>query len=331
MAQATSYNSVGNREDLTDILTRVEPEKTPLLSSLSTGEKATNVYHEWQVDDLKAPSFAGVIDGQDVSNFDNKTANRARIGNRVQMFREAWSVSTMQVLSNPAGVSSDVAEAKSKAATELKRSMECALASDNDLQVGTGLVPSKLRALGDWIDSAGPADVPAAYRTPAASINATATASLAESDFNAVLQSAFEATGGRSTFDLYAGTSLKKAISNFTRATGAAGTTKTYQVTQDATSHQIDLMVDTYVGDFGTVNVIPTTFNGWDEGDTSIDDKARARGYLLPQGMVHLSYMQGIKSDEYEDQGGGPRGAIHAVLTLVAKNPKALGKFNATS
>jgi hypothetical protein len=326
MAQATSYNSSGNREDLSNLIARVEPEQTPVFSSIPTAEKATNTYTEWQLDDLAPPAFSGVVEGVDVTNFSNATANRARIGNYTQKFRNSWSVSTEQELSNPAGVSSDVAEAKVKKAIEHRRDIECAICSDNDRQAGDGVLPSKLRALGDWIDSAGPADVPARYRTPAASIDATAGGSLAESHVNAVLQSLYEASGGMGTFTLFAGPTLKSKISGFTRASSA-----TYQVTQEASAHRMDRVVDTYVGDYGTVSIVPTTFNGWDDGDNALDTVSRMRGYLIKDGTVKKSFMAGISSYDLPNEGAGKKGYVESIMTLLVTNPRSLGKFAATS
>jgi hypothetical protein len=41
--------------------------------------------------------------------------------------------------------------------------------------------------------------------------------------------------------------------------------------------------------------------------------------------------MIGMENMELPDQGAGRRGLIKSVVTLMVKNPKGLGKFNATS
>ena len=80
MAKAASYNTAGNREDLTDVLTILEPESTPFVS-MAKKAAASGTFFEVQVDDLAVASFDGVNEGEDVTSFDNKAANRARIGN----------------------------------------------------------------------------------------------------------------------------------------------------------------------------------------------------------------------------------------------------------
>lgn len=333
MAQATSYNVAGNREDLLDILSILEPEDTPLLSTLSKTKSPTNIYQEWQVDNLQAPSFAGVLDGADVTSFSNAAVNRARIGNYGQIFRRDWAVSQVQELSNPAGVSNEVAASKAKKLREIKRDMESAIGSDNDMQADNGTVPYLTRGLGKWIQNGAQTTnaVPASFRTPSASIDTTATASLTEATFNGVSSSIYQQNGGRRSYTLFAGPSLKSAISNFQRVTGSSGTTKTYMVTQDAKENAVDLNVEIYRGDFHDVTVIPTLFNGVVSGDTSITDQRKARGYVIDPELVGIGYMKGLGAEELENQGGGRRGYVDAIISVVVKNPLGLGKFAATS
>jgi len=45
MAKATTYNSSGNKEDLTSIISALEPEATPFVSLMKKG-KATGTFFE---------------------------------------------------------------------------------------------------------------------------------------------------------------------------------------------------------------------------------------------------------------------------------------------
>jgi hypothetical protein len=335
MAITTTYNVQGNREDLTDFLTILEPEDTPKLSTFAKTGGQTNKLQEWQVDNLANVDFSGVIEGQDVQAYNNESVNRAVIGNYVQKFRRPWMVSDLQEASNPAGISSEVAQSKSKAMREIKRSIESAIGSDNEMQQDNGSIPYLFRGLGKWIQATAQSinPVPAIALTPSASIDTTATGSLTESAFNDVFQSIFQVNGGRRSYTLFAGPSLKRAISNFQRATGAAGTTKTYQVTQDANENKITLDVTMYEGDFHTVTVVPDMFNGVTTGSaiTAPTAAQKARGYVIDPSLVGISYMIGMQSVENPNLGGGRRGFVNSALTLVVKNPKGLGKFAASS
>lgn len=334
MAQSTTYNVAGDREDLTDFLTILEPEDTPKLSTFAKTKRMSNTYQEWQVDNLANVDFAGVLEGQDVTAYNNESNNRARIGNYVQQFRRPWMVSRLQEASNPAGVSSEVAQSKSKAMREIKRSIEAMIGSDNDMQQDNGTVPWLSRGLGNWIRATAQTTnaVPASFLTPSASIDTTATASLGESGFNDVFQSIFQRNGGRRRYQLFAGPSLKRAISKFQRQEGTSRT-NSYTVTQDATEHRIDLNVTIYDGDFHTVTIIPDLFNGILDGAavTGATNQQKARGYVIDPQLVGVGYMIGMESNELPDMGGGRRGFVYAALTLMVKNPTGLGKFAATS
>jgi len=337
MAEATTYNIVGIREDLTDYLTMLEPEDTPKLSSFSKSPRPTSFYQEWQVDNLAPVSFPGVLEGTDASNFANAAQNRARIGNYVQKFWRTWAVSDIVEAADVAGVANEVANAKSKKMRELKRDIESAIGSDNEMQADNGSVPYLMRGLGMWIGGTQTVHaVPSLYTTPTSSQSTTVSTSLTESNFNTVFQSIYEQNGGKRSYELFAGPTLKRYISLFQRVTGSSGTTQTYQVHQGAEEHRIDLHVDLYSGDFHTVTIIPDLFNGLVSANNQattfpITAQSRARGYVIDPDLVGIGYMIGMENMELPDQGAGRRGLIKSVVTLMVKNPKGLGKFNATS
>mgnify|MGYP000551145579 CR=1 FL=1 len=65
MASSTSYNTAGNREQILDIITVLEPESTPFVSLMKKG-KATGTFFEVQVDKLNSVEFGGIEEGEDV-------------------------------------------------------------------------------------------------------------------------------------------------------------------------------------------------------------------------------------------------------------------------
>ena len=218
MAASNTFDQVINREDLTDILTILEPEETPILS-MASKSKATGIFHEFSADKLEEVSFDGVAEGQDVTSFSNKDADIDRNGNYVQKFQRSWQVTEEQAAVDTAGIDDDVARAKEKCMREVKRDIESAIGSDNDRAEGSGTNVRKMRGLGDWIDSSGPSDVSSDYRTPSGSIDATATASLTEALLQGVMQSVYEVCGNTGEMMyLIAGPTLKRAISDFSRA-----------------------------------------------------------------------------------------------------------------
>ena len=321
MASSTTYNTAGNREDLTDILTILEPESCPV-TSLASKKTATGTFFEWQVDDLAVSSFGGVSEGEDVTSFTNQAANRTRLGNYVQKLRRSFMVSDLQQLVDTAGVANEYANAESKAVRELKRDFEAAICSGQDRQADAGAgAPYKTRGMFKWLGVGGqPSDVPAAFQNVANDTTATQT----EATFNSVLQELYEANGmpgGQLT--LVAGPTLKSEISDFSRQ--LAATNGTYQVTQSAESKKITLSVSLYEGDFGNVSVVPSVFLNRTSGSATVDGDA---GLLIDPEYVSVFTLKAESRSELEDQGGGQRGFCDLIAGLACQSPKAHGYFN---
>tara|TARA_R110002051_G_scaffold308177_1_gene379701 strand:- start:308 stop:1276 length:969 start_codon:yes stop_codon:yes gene_type:complete len=322
MASSTTYNTAGNRQDLTDILTILEPEKTPL-TSIAGKKKATGTHFEWQLDSLSDPSWSGVNEGEDISSFDNKAAARARVGNYIQKFRRTWMVSDLQQLVSTAGVASEAVNSASKSVRELKRDLESAICSVDDwaIENGTG-TPYRTRGMLKWLGLGGqPADVPAAFQSVASDTTNPQT----ESTFNSVLQSLYTANGmPNGQLTLIAGPTLKSEISNFSRAQVAADN-GVYNITQSAESKKITLSVNLYEGDFGNVAIIPSTFVGRTRTAPGTADPDA--GILVDPEYVDLFTLKAESADRLEDQGGGERGYCEIIAGL-AVSPKAHGYFN---
>src|ERR1700750_2115050 len=51
MAIYTTYEQVGKREDVSNVISNIDPTKTPFLSSLQT-ERVHNTFYQWQEDHL---------------------------------------------------------------------------------------------------------------------------------------------------------------------------------------------------------------------------------------------------------------------------------------
>ena len=78
MAVANSYSSPGttggNREDLRDVLTILEPEQTPVVSAMKKGPGPKSTYTEVLADELDSPSIDGQPEGRDINSFSNKSS-----------------------------------------------------------------------------------------------------------------------------------------------------------------------------------------------------------------------------------------------------------------
>jgi hypothetical protein len=317
--KTTTGSAVGNREDLSDILTILAPEETPLLSLCAKG-KASSTFHEWVVDSLSAPSTAGVTEGSDVTSFTDAFSGRGRIGNYVQTFRRDYLVSNLQQAVTSVGPA-NVAQAEAKSMRELKRDVEARIASASDMTSENGAgTPYTFRGLGSWISASAQTTnpVPVAFRTPSASIE---TSSLTETKFNDLLGSIFTVNGEMNSLTLVANVALRKAIANFTRQDGNASET-VYQVVQDATSKKITLSVSLYDSDFGMVKIV----NG-NPACMPTQGGSGYVGYVLNPKYLGFASLIPMGSTRLENQGGGERGYVDVTGTLVCRHPGAHGKI----
>ena len=305
-------SAVSNREDLSAELTILAPEDTPLLT-LCPKIKASGTFYEWTVDSLSAPVTTGISEGSDVTAFTNQFQKRGRLGNYVQIHRDDFLVSGLQQAVTSVGPA-NVAQAEAKSMRQLKRNIEATIASDNEMSVENGAgTPYQTRGLGKWLQTAAQAvnPVPTDYRTPSGSIKA----SLAETDFNALIGSIFNVNGEMNSLTLIAGSAVRRAVSGFTRTSGAQG--NTYQVTQDSTTKKITLSVELYDTDFGVIKVM----------NANPACQATGTGYVINPKYLGYASLIPMGSTRLENQGGGERGFVDATGALVCRHPGAHGKI----
>jgi|688.fasta_scaffold61538_4 hypothetical protein len=332
------FPSVGNREDILDVLTYVDNKNTPISSSIArVGADITNPsVYSYLADSYSAPSTDGVVDSADVTEFSDAAANRVMLSARAQKIRRTARVSDWQAnLADVAAIGrrKEFSKAIAKTILEVKRDVEATISSDNESVEGSGSVAYKTRGLGKWIATAGSQTdlpVPTSQATPSASINTTATASLTESALQNVLQSIYEQTGSQDRLVLVAGPSLKKAVTNMTRFT-VNSTSNVFNLRQTAQASSSDRLVSNisfYEGDFSTVEIVTSLFLA---ANASTDAEKYARGYIMSPESVMLRYGRKPRFQELQDSGGGPRGLVDCIVSLAVMSPKNMGKFSATS
>lgn len=314
---SSTGSNVGNREDLSNELTLLAPEETPILS-LAAKSRASSTFHEWIVDDLAAPNTAGISEGADVTAFTDQFAGRARLGNYTQIFRRDYLVSNLQQAVSSVGPA-NVAQAEAKAMRELKRDVEARICGASDMTAENGAgTPYTFRGLGSWISNSAQTTnpVPSAYRTPTASI---VSSSLTESSFNDILGSIFTETGEMGSLTLVANVALRKIISGFSRTQSDVTGIEVYRVNQDAEAKKITFSVSLFDSDFGIVRVV--------NGNPACMTSSTNLGYVLDPKYLGFATLIPMGATRLENQGGGERGYVDMAGTLVCKSPQAHGKI----
>ena len=194
------------------------------------------------------------------------------------------------------------------------------------------------RGLFDWIDSAGPSDVPADYRARAGAISDgddsdSGTTDMTEGQLNTVLQTLFEVSGEKKSYMGVMSPIVVDIIDNFTRVEASNKTR--YQVNEQAGSKTINMEVKTFNSSFGILNIVPSVFLGGSNTgaenaaaeDTLVFSNDPDSGLILDTDLLELKFLDAMHTETFEDRGGGPRGHAKAVYTLCVKNPKANGKI----
>jgi hypothetical protein len=137
----------GNREQLSDVVSRITPEDTPIYSMI---EKVSfsGTHPEWETDDLAAPADNVQLEGDDYT-FGATTA-AVRVGNYTQIMRKDGIISGTQDAENNAGSVEQVKYQKLKKGIELRKDAEFSIVTAN---ASVGGATRKSGSLSTWITS----------------------------------------------------------------------------------------------------------------------------------------------------------------------------------
>jgi len=143
--QTTS--AVGNREELSDVVSRITPEDTPIYS-LIPKEKFKSTHPEWETDELAAPAANVQLEGDDYTF--GETTPPARLGNYTQIMRKDGIISETQEVVDEAGNVQKVKYQKLKKGVELRKDVEFSIV---DANASVGGATRESGSLSTWITS----------------------------------------------------------------------------------------------------------------------------------------------------------------------------------
>jgi len=143
----TTQTAVGEREQLADVIYRIDPDETPIFSALKK-ETSNGIFTEWQVQELAGASATNyATEGADASIV-APTAT-VRLGNYHQISVKAVAVSKTLDAVEKAGRDREVAYQKVLKSLELRRDIEKSI-GDTDV-ARSGSDPRKSASLSCWI------------------------------------------------------------------------------------------------------------------------------------------------------------------------------------
>ena len=304
MAQFTTTNAVGEREDLSDVITRIDPDETPIFSALKK-ESGNGVFVEWQVQELAAASATNYQNEGADATYDTPTAT-TRLGNYMQISQKDAQVSGTLDAVDKAGRDKEVAYQKVLKGLELRRDIEKYLHSDT---ARSGSDPRKAGTLSSWITN-----VDDASGTSAATGDGSDVQDMAGTDramtlaqIDNAMQAAY--TDGGQPNMLVVSPSKKAAFSDLN-----SGSVATNQINYTAPREAAIVgSVSLYLSDFGQLDVVIDRF--------ASDDRV----YLLDSDYASVCTLpnRNFTVQEMAKTGDSEKFQIITEWTLKVSAPKA--------
>lgn len=313
MAQPTntfdSYDAVGIREDLSDVIWDISPESTPFYSKCKK-VSASNTFHEWQTDSLRSSAANAHVEGDEITA--NSRSATSRLGNYTQIYVDAVSVPDTDSGVKKAGRASEIAYQMLKTAKEQKLDIEKSLFDNNARVAGNSTTARELAGAPTWLitntvfgDNEG-ADA-TGDGTDARTDETTSLTAFNQTDFDTVMQSIWEQGGDPDTVYLSA-FQMNKALA----FTGMNNQRSTIGASVGGTNAVINA-VDVYVTPWGSVTFTPSREN-------------RSRDvFIMQDDMWSVAVLRNTKNMELAKTSDSTRRAIVTELTLVCNNEKASG------
>ncbi len=303
----TTYLSIGNREDLSDVIYRISPTDTPFVSGVDR-ETATGVFHEWQTQALgTALSTNAHLEG-DAASAEAATAS-VRLGNYCQISKRVPRVTNTEEVIEKAGRGSEMAYQEMLKGLELKRDLEAAvLASTSARAAGNGTTIRRAGPVNSYITTN-------KSLTSTSSISGDGTDISTDSDTTRAFTEALLKTqlqncwtqGGKPDM-IFTGAFNKQQFSTFQGRASA---------TEDTGTRKIIANVTAYESDFGTLKVVADRFQ-----------KTNCV-YAFQMDMWAIAYLKGRKmvSQDLAITGDSRAKQIISEWTLVARNEKASARI----
>ncbi|MEG9884916.1 MAG: DUF5309 domain-containing protein [Hyphomicrobiales bacterium] len=309
----TTYATVGNREELSDVISRITPEDTPIYSMIGK-DTAKSTHPEWETEGLDPPGENFHAEG-DEFDFDAIDTPR-RVGNYTQIFRKSWVVSRTQEAVDNAGNAEKIKAEKLRKGIEVRKDIEFALL-DNKGAKATD--PRKLGSLSSWYEtnvSRGEGGANGGF-AKTTGLTQAATAGKKRAFTKALLDDAMQQiyqSGGRAKFAVVS-PYVKSVFVSFmsdanvnlwrTAATGARNT--------------ITATADIYEGPFGKVSILPNRV-----ASSSADMASNI--HLLDPSLLSVKMLRPIQNvKNLAKTGDAEKGVIIGEGTLCVKNEEGLG------
>lgn len=302
----STYDAVGNREDLSNMIYDISPMETPFVSGIAKNT-ATATNHEWQTDSLATAANNAVIEGADATT--TVSSPTTRLGNYTQISSKVPQVSRTQRQIDSAGRGDEMDYQVMKMAKELKRDQEVALLANKAKVAGSEVLARELAGIESWIATNTVVGATGAAATGDGTDARTAGTLTAfdEADLKSVLASCWDEGGNPDMIML--GSFNKQAMSAFV----GGGTSGPAQRNVDGDASRVNTAIDIYVSDFGSLTVVPNRH------------QVQSSALVLEMDKFCLSTLANFQETPLAKNGDSDRVQLLSEYTLESKNEKASG------
>ena len=310
MATFQTYQAIGEREDLQDVIYNITPSDTPMMSSIGQ-TKATAVFHEWQTDSLASAAFNKAVEGADGS--DITVSATSRVGNYCQISTKTVKIAGTLEAVDKAGRKSEMAYQLAKVSKEIKRDMELSLVSNEVATAGNSSTARCIGGIQAWLASNKDLGSGGTAGTGGTTARGNGTdRTFTETILKNVIKQVYNSGGEPKV--IMAPSTAKQTLSTFT---GIAA--QRYMAPADAPTTIIG-GADVYLSDFGTSTVVP---NRLMNASTESDNGEVV--LILDPEMASVAYLRPFQTLELAKTGDSEKQQILAEWTLVVNNEGAHG------
>lgn len=304
----STYDVVGMKEDVSDIITNINPTDTPFQSMLKK-EKVKARLHQWQEDTLVAAAANSAVEGANATET-NRAATTMR-SNYTQIMQDTFRVTDTMEAVDTYGRDSETAYQFAKTAKQLKRDLEFALVGNGTQNATLGDDSATARLMGNaWGTDVGGGTIIA---SAVSSTNAGTARALTETLVLTVHQLVY--SEGSDPSILMITPSDSTIVAGFT---GASGRFRSI----DGGAKKLVNAVDLYVSPFGELKVVLNRFQRkFTMGVRNSD------ALLIDPDMWKLLVLRDWKKTNLAKQGDSERFQVLGEYSLKHRNYRSTGRI----
>lgn len=320
-----TYAQIGIREDLADMVYRIDPEETPFQSNISTKGRCKNTLVEWQTQALAAPATNYQLEG-DVNLTITAATNRVRLQNRCAISRKTYAVTGTGQAVDIAGVENEMDEQRLLKGLEIKRDMEVTLLANQAYDAGGTTTVRKCAGLPAYITNVGADPSISGLYTVGSGTGSlawnyggyTVTQNIGLTALNNGMKNAYIQGGSPKMLMLSPGQKVK--FSSIALAAAPAGLAPLRYNLNSVQQGALIGAVDIWQSDFNKVEVVVNRQMAYDTAVTGILDRT---AFLIDPRYVSVEFLRAMQTTPLAKIGDADQEMVIAEYTLKVGAPKA--------